>query len=475
MSRGRDVWEKIGLTDRELSDTLAYDCDVGMELRIQAMSVRDQQFWLAYSDLLQPEFFASPMASLFMRVVHAYAERAAPPDVVTARDLARRSPLVPDAKRQELLMHVESVYNQPMQAAQYVGQVIVEMARKRAMRAAVVRIAHLTEEYEDNTDEIAEVMQAALSLTDRDQNPIVSINRDITLLPTWIGSYGRDTVPTFIPSLDRALRGGLLPGELGVVMAPPNRGKSLTLLNFAVGAMLSGHNVLYVSLEDGIQGIGPRMYARLTRRDIATMSNDVGGTLRTLQKLLPFCHGDLRLVYRPPMRTGIRDLHTLLDRVEHSDGIRFEQVIVDYADRLKPPRKRKDQWLELSEIYTALLGFGAERRVSLWTGSQAKISAFKKKQMDLDDTAGSFGKAAEATVVITYDQTDDEFFAGQARLRAAKMRNRKKGKIIHLYVDHATSTITEVPAAEIPTLVCMQKKKQAQAAAQAGPNPVPGP
>jgi len=472
--RGREIWEQIGLTERDLSETLAFDVDPGMELRIQAIAVRDHKFWMAYGDLLQPEFFGSPMAALFMRVVQEHAERLAPPDVVTARDLARRSPLVTDDKREELIAHIDSVYNQPIMAVAYVASAVVGMARKRAMRAAVVRIARLTEEYDDQTEEIAAVMQAALSMSSRDPNPVVSINKDAHLLPQWIAAYGRDAVPTLLPTLDRALRGGLLPGELGFVLAPPNRGKSLSLVNFAVCGMLSGRNVLYVSLEDGVSGIGPRIYTRLTGQPIETMDGDMSATLTGLQKMLPFCHGELKLVYRPPMRTGIMDLHTMLDRLEHADGFSPHLIVIDYADRLKPPRKRKDQWLELSEGYTALMGFAAERHVAIWTASQAKASAFKKKQMDLDDIAGAFAKAAEATVVLSYDQTDDEFVAGEARFRAAKMRNRKKGRVVHVYVNHDTCTLTEVPQGEIPLLVSTQRTTaNAVKPAQAGPNPVP--
>jgi len=54
-------------------------------------------------------------------------------------------------------------------------------------------------------------------------------------------------VPTGIPALDAGIRGGLGPGEIGIVLAPPKGGKTAVLINFDINAALAGFraNVAY--------------------------------------------------------------------------------------------------------------------------------------------------------------------------------------------------------------------------------------
>lgn len=457
----RNAWQRIGLSARELADVVTFDCEPVLETRIEALAVRDSKFWLAYGDLVQPEFFATDMARHFMRLVHDYSEGTTVPDHPIARDLALRSPLVPDAQRSDLLMHIDLVYSQPLTAIAYTTALVKDMARKRAMRGAVVRIAQLNEASDPNsdpTDEIEQVMQAALSIGARDSNPVIDFKTDFHLLPQWVS--GAAAVPTFIPALDTALCGGLVKGELGVVLAPPHRGKSLTLVNLAIGAVSCARSVLYISLEDGVSGVGPRLYARITGTPVNTMRDNMAPLQSELRRLLPMFQGELKIVYRPPGKTSIRDIRSLLDRLNNESGFKPDVLIIDYADRLSAPRERSRDDLELTDIYMSLRCLGQEYDTATWTASQSKVAAFHKDIFDIDDAAGSQGKAAEADVIMIYCQTPEERLAGEARFHLGKTRNRSSGGVVHVHVNRATSTILEVPQAQLAGLVCNQKKQK---------------
>lgn len=460
----RDAWAKLDITNRGVADALKFDCEPAMERRIEALAVRDQKFWIAFGDLLQAQFFGNELSQLFMEIVQGFSHGVAVPDHTAARDLALRSPDVPEKKRSALLAHIDAVYTEPLIGAVYTTTIVKDMARKRAIRAAVVCIAKLNERSggDDPTDEIVEVMQAALSIGSRNVNPTIDLQQDIHMLAQWVSAYGRDSVPTFIDSLDQKLRGGLLPGELGVVLAPPHRGKSLSLVNFGAGALACGRSVLYLSLEDGLRGIIPRVYSRLTGIPTHSLNQNIGKVTAELQQLMPFFHASFRVAYRPPRRTGLRDIKALLEQLQATDGFRPELLIIDYADRLRPPRRRKDQWLELLDIYMDLCSFANENDIAIWTASQTGRGGFSKDVVDLDDFGGSFAKAAEASVVLAYCQTPKERDANEARYHLAKMRNRESGQVVHLYVNRETSTITEVPQINLGQLVWNQKKSQPQ-------------
>ena len=467
-----EAWRRIGLDKKRLGAVVGYNCDPAVEFQIEVLSVKDTLFWQAFSELVQPEFFSNPQAYMFMTLIHAYNDSFhTPPDHTSARDLVQHSAVIPDRDRAELLSHIDAIYLTPVTNSAYLTKRVVEMARQRAIRAAVVKIAELNEraEGEEPTEEIADVMAAALCLTTKDANPVYSTRDDYDKFLAWASLYTDSAIPTLLPTLDRALRGGLLHGELGVIEAPPNRGKTLVLTNIAVNAVVCGNDTLLISNEDGPTGLGPRICSRLTGVPTDDLKDNTGYVRDTLKKLVPMFHADLKVVYRPPKRTSVNDIRALLDRLEATHKWKPKLLVIDYADRLKPPHRRKETWDDIVDIYIELRLLAHERGIAIWTASQTNKGGFQKDVVDLDDAAGAFGKGAEADVMLAYCQNKEERDAGEARLHLAKMRNRAAGAIIHLYVNRFTSTINEVPEDRIGTLLSTQNKNKKKGTVHVAP------
>jgi archaellum biogenesis ATPase FlaH len=447
---------------KRLANLLNFACDPALEQQIETLAVKDQQFWMAHKDLLQPEFFGNQLAGLLMTLVHFHEEfYHSVPDHTVLRDMAIALPQVPDNLRQPLLQHIDTVFSSPPTNSVYLSARVQELGRKRALRAAVVRVAELNESTNDDSalDTIQDVMSAALSMSVSDPNPVVSVKSNYHTILNWCSSSQDEAVATMLPSVDRMLRGGILPGELGVILAPPNRGKSLVLVNLGCGAQAAGNTVLFISNEDGVKGIGPRVLSRMTGipvNDLGSKSQQVERELKTLFKMF---NTDFRIVYRTPMRTGVQDIRALLDQLENNSHFKPKVVIIDYADRLKPAKKRKEKWDELVDIYIDLKALAEEKHIAIWTASQSNREGFAKDILDLDNTAGAFQKTGEADIVGAYCQSPEEREAGEARIHWAKLRNRASGSITHIYVDRARSTITEVPVDKIPALVSTRRKK----------------
>lgn len=461
MKKKQTAWERIGLAPDELAK-LKFDCEPGLELRIAARALRDAPFWRGFGELLQPEIFNDPSAASFFRLVHEYADKYhVPPEHTIARDLVQNTPAIPDEHRRDVLQFVDNAYSTPLQSSPaYLEIRVKEMARRRAMRAAAVRIVHLNEQPgQDPTDEIADVMAAAMALSTRERHPTYSLRTQFATMLQLADRLAGSAVPTFyLPTLDKALRGGLQAGELGIILAPPHRGKTLTLVNFAAGGVLSGNNVLYLTTEDNVQGVAPRLCSCLTGVPVNLLKDNLPLVYAKLRTILKFVPGDLRMTYRPPGSTGFKEIGAVLDTLAYEDGFRPDLLIIDYMDRLKPPRQRDGAWQELQELYIQARAFSEERGCAIWSASQTKQEGFAKEIVDLDDFGGAFAKGAEADVVIPFCQTKAEKEAGEARLYKAKTRNRESGGVIHVYVDTQRTRLTEVPPGEIMSLVCKQKK-----------------
>lgn len=479
-----NTWKRIGLPDAELAK-LKFDCEPGLELRIAARALRDGPFWRGFGELLQPEIFNDPNAASFFRLVHEYAEKYhIPPEHALARDLVQNAPGIPDEGRREVLQFVDNAYSLPLQSSfSYLEQRVKEMARRRAMRAAAVRIVQLNEQQGiDPTDEIASIMAAAMAISTRGRHPTYSLRTQHAAMLQLADRLSGSAVPTFyLPTLDAALRGGLQAGELGIILAPPHRGKTLTLVNFAAGGLISGNNVLYITTEDGVQGVAPRLCSCLTGIPVNELQRNLPLVYAKLRTILKFVPGDLRMTYRPPGSTGFQEIGAALDTLAYEDGFRPNLLIVDYMDRLKAPRSRESGWQELQELYIQARAFAEERGCGIWSASQTKQEGFAKEIVDLDDFGGAFAKGAEADVVIPFCQTKAEKEVGEARLYKAKTRNRESGGVIHVYVDAVRTRLTEVPPGEIMNLVCKRNKGKDKPHSFKGscapnaplPNPVP--
>jgi replicative DNA helicase len=71
-------------------------------------------------------------------------------------------------------------------------------------------------------------------------------------------------IATGIEKLDYELDGGLRKGELGLFLAPPEGGKSISLQDISVSAMMHGYKVALVTIEMTPEQTAYRLDARLT-------------------------------------------------------------------------------------------------------------------------------------------------------------------------------------------------------------------
>src|SRR6185312_6724705 len=82
-------------------------------------------------------------------------------------------------------------------------------------------------------------------------------------------------IPTGIcQELDAHMEGGLAPGELGFFLAPPGRGKTLSLVNVGANALRQGKRVLHVTLEIPARSVGIRYdccLAEATKDELKTI------------------------------------------------------------------------------------------------------------------------------------------------------------------------------------------------------------
>lgn len=253
-------------------------------------------------------------------------------------------------------------------------------------------------------------------------------------------------IRTGLPHMDSVLGGGLARGELGVILAPPKRGKTTTLINLGFGAAtaVQGYTVVHYTMEMSDHKVSRRYDDRLMGKRVAYKTSDprrYGQELRervgTLMRGRLFVKGHRT---RTATVSNLRSNLTLLT----AQGVRPDVVIVDYADIMRPERRLGELRHEQAGVYEDLRQLAQEFGVVLWTASQTSRAALSKETITIEDFAESFEKAAVVDAAFAFCQTADERIAQRCRLFAAALRNAEDGKTIECVIDRATARLRSV-------------------------------
>jgi hypothetical protein len=246
------------------------------------------------------------------------------------------------------------------------------------------------------------------------------------------GLYEASIIPTGLAHLDFSMDGGLSRGELAVVLAPPKRGKTTTLINLGFGCMSSvmGLNVVHYTCEMVDDKVSKRYDDRVAGDAVSYKKSDPEKYVGTLQRRIGRLIKGGLFVKGYPTRTAtpgmIRNHLYLLV----SEGFIPDLVIVDYADIMKPERRLGEMRHEQAGIYEDLRQIAGEFNVAVWTASQAPRGTLDKPVLDLGDFAEAFEKAAIVDAAIAFCQTADEKLEGKCRLALMGLRSAEDGRMV---------------------------------------------
>ena len=331
----------------------------------------------------------------------------------------------------------------------HLRQTYLQFIKEKAIIAAALKIA--TELVPGNRmKEVPAVMKAALDVGEGNEEMPIDVGDpdQILMRQSWRNDLTAVKVATGLTTIDGCLGGGLGPGELGVVLAGPSRGKTSTLVQFTANAIQHAKkNVYYVSREQNAMKIGTKLDCCLmgkTRQQLEQLP-------RALQEKWTgiYQKSAKRLKFKKYMKPCTADevLHDIR-QMELREGYKTELLVIDYADKMKPcVAVRGEMHDQIGSIYQDVFDLGQILEIPVWTASQTVRAALNADSVDLDDLGESYKKAHIADVVLAVCQNKDEFNEGNdstARLFLAKNRDNPARQSVTISVDYATSTWTEL-------------------------------
>lgn len=307
----------------------------------------------------------------------------------------------------------------------FASDVAIRFAKEQSARIAVLQSLPDIERGELST--VVDRLQTAMKVGQDLQDTGLRLKEDAD---QWLVEVQTPKVPTGLIHLDIAMEGGLAAGELGVIIAPPNYGKSMALVNIGHGAAgpISRCNVIHFSFEMSRASVAKRYASRSVFR-FPSRTGDTSDYKEEFERyarvMLP---GSIRIVR---MNGNVNDIRTRLNRIVDS-GYKPDLIIVDYGDLVGAIRHRPDKYTELGDIFQSLreLGSEAEYNCPVWTATQSNRHSLGKEIITMGDLADSFQKAWVADAMVAICQTEDEEKDDTCRLFLAKLRDSKSRRMM---------------------------------------------
>lgn len=347
-----------------------------------------------------------------------------------------------DMEHEDTVGEIYELYQDADFEPEFTSDMVVQFAREQAAKNAVLE--GVDDIKRGDLSKLLERIQEAVNVG----QSIMAPGINFLDVDSWLYELWSDKVMTGFPFVDAILEGGLGPGELGVILAPVNRGKSMALVNIGYGAASigSGKNVIHFTHEMSTGVVAKRYAARMVfkfpkRTD--NLKEYKEELLYAAKRLMP---GNIRIVGGPERMT-VSELRHHVKRLI-AEGFDPGLIVDDYADLLVSTRRYKERRFELSDIYTELRALGAEFGVPVWTASQARRTALDREIITLQDIAEDIGKANVSDVIIALCQTHDEYDLERCRLFMAKVRDGKRSAMFDAKYYEAQQAIIPIKATE---------------------------
>lgn len=426
----------------------AYDFGEGFQIKILALIIRDPTFFTIYRDVVKPQYFESEIHVDIARIVCDFYDQfqTSPTKESLIEEVNKlcNTTKVKKNKRDQYVETVEKLYEVDLSDAAYVKDRAVEFGRRQAMIKAIFEAADDLKnkvDFEKIKKRIEDAGLVGLGVGDFGLDYFENIPKRIE--ETW-GAPPTERVPTGIEFLDEIMEGGLARKELGIVIAPPGTGKSLTLTNLGAYAVLRGFNVFHFTFEMSSSLVAKRYDMRVTGKTTEYLSKK-----KNWQKVIEALNMFNKLENRGqlyikeyPTRTCTPDMiRSYLTKIIMTKNIRPDLIILDYPDIMKPSRGYAERRHELEVLYEDIRAIASEFNCAIWGASQANRGSLSKKTVTIADLAESFAKAAVCDFAIAISQTREEKSQGRLRYFVAKHRTGRDNETVCCKVDYPKMTV----------------------------------
>ena len=236
-----------------------------------------------------------------------------------------------------------------------------------------------------------------------------------------------DKIPFDLEFFNKITKGGLPNKTLNIALAGTGVGKSLFMCHVASSALLSGKNVLYITLEMAEEKIAERIDANLLNVPIQEITELPKVMFENkVTNLAKKTQGTLIIKEYPTASAHSGHFKALLNELALKKSFRPDIIFIDYLNICASSRYRGNSTVNsysyIKAIAEELRGLAVEANVPIVSATQTTRSGYASSDVDLTDTSESFGLPATADLMFALISTDELAELGQIMVKQLKNR-----------------------------------------------------
>jgi replicative DNA helicase len=401
-----------------------YDFSEPIQRKIVAMLLYHQQMFAENVEMIEPHFFDSPALQSPVGVIRKYYEEFK--EQPTEDEFLEEYKLFMSLDKNRNLPEDEhmDVVNDIMRMGrkgdfEYVQKKVIAFARYQAAKHILIGTAKKRKlKLKVDTEGIIGELQKSL-LIGEDQEKLGSFYKETfkERLTKKVDRMRWDlAIPTNLEKLNDILGGGIVPGEVGIIMGPMKRGKTAVAINFGKGAVMMGYNVLHYCLEASEEET-----QFLYDVSISGVEKDVVNVLEKKQREIKLKEiskavgnffgqytGAGRLLVKESTNCSPLTIETHLNKLRIVEDFKPDLLIIDYLGLLKCADKNikfegssGGKYVMLGEITKELIRVAKRMKCAIWLLHQTTRKSFQKLKVDMDDSGDSLTPMQDAHIILT--------------------------------------------------------------------------
>ncbi len=234
-------------------------------------------------------------------------------------------------------------------------------------------------------------------------------------------------IPFDLDFFNKITKGGLPNKTLNIALAGTGVGKSLFMCHMASSVLLTGKNVLYITMEMAEEKIAERIDANLLNvniQEIGELPKQIFE--KKVTNLAQKTQGTLIIKEYPTASAHSGHFTALLNELALKKSFRPDIIFIDYLNICASSRYRGgsnvNSYTVIKSIAEELRGLACEANVPIVSATQTTRSGYGSSDVELTDTSESFGLPATADLMFALISTEELESLGQILVKQLKNR-----------------------------------------------------
>lgn len=411
---------------------LSFQYDDEFQLAIFELMLLDTHFCEKAVLTLKPEYFRNEYYAYFFNTIKNLNEeyKSRPSNLQIKNEIQK---LPPEQKEKYILIYRRITAPKAYQDHDYIRKNLTKFCKK-AMNLQI------NETLRKNNNADPDYVNGLISKLIEEQKAIdfSSVNcqtagqLDSILEKSTVDAL--NLVPTYLPSIDRALGGGVPKGTLTIGLSGTNVGKSIWLINWAYHLIKDGKKVFYVNLE----GYELQTMLRLASRAIGAHVGDIRFNRLNdieLQKKIDFINkykNSIQIFHNASFDFKLENLIPIIR--QKKEEFEFDALMIDYIQILKTNQRYSELRHEQSYTHRAIASLASELDFAAISVAQGNRATQEKNQQGnglirMGDISECFEITRAAAQVLTLNRSDTDIENDTARILLDKQREGRTGII----------------------------------------------